>query len=227
MTARKTTAEWFAEALERCGVGNYILLSDAIKIMHRIGWETKSKTEGQILTNVHSRVYKHRRHAERHPEDALPIDYSRSGDGLYAYQPKVKIDKRARPPAVSWNLPRRGARPFFRGGGVDGERNGRAAEPGSAVAPGAVLVKRLSPAAERSPPPCRGLRLNFPAGFVSGLHIYRDGQHRDETEHYFRCPAHHGWHRSPLNGAPVLATRGAHRRRFQRSVDRHHPRSRR
>ena len=37
----KTTAEWFAEALERCGVGNYILLSDAIKIMHRIGWETK------------------------------------------------------------------------------------------------------------------------------------------------------------------------------------------
>ena len=90
MTARKTTAEWFAEALERCGVGNYILLSDAIKIMHRIGWETKSKTEGQILTNVHSRVYKHRRHAERHPEDALPIDYSRSGDGLYAYQPKAK-----------------------------------------------------------------------------------------------------------------------------------------
>ena len=138
-----------------------------------------------------------------------------------------EVDKRARPPAVSWNLPRRGARPFFRGGGVDGERNGRAAEPGSAVAPGAVLVKRLSPAAERSPPPCRGLRLNFPAGFVSGLHIYRDGQHRDETEHYFRCPAPHGWHRSPLNGAPVLATRGAHRRRFQRSVDRHHPRSRR
>ncbi len=89
MSERKTTAEWFAEALKRCGVGNYIHLSDAIKIMHRIGWTTKSSTPEHILRNVHSRVYKHRRHAENHPEDALPIDYSKSGDRLYAYQPKI------------------------------------------------------------------------------------------------------------------------------------------
>ena len=84
-----TTAEWFAKALEMCGAGNYIHLDDIIKIMGRCGWTTKSATPERIRRNVHSRVYKQRRHAETHPEEALPIDYSKSGDGLYAYKPKI------------------------------------------------------------------------------------------------------------------------------------------
>lgn len=83
-----TTAEWFAEALSRCGEGKHIPLPNIIEIMHRLGWTTKSPTRRKILDNVHSRVYKQMRHAETHPAEALPIDYGKSRYGLYAYKPK-------------------------------------------------------------------------------------------------------------------------------------------
>ena len=51
--------------------------------MQYLGWTTKSGTRDMILRNVHSRVYKHRRHVEAHPEDSLGIDFSESSRGLY------------------------------------------------------------------------------------------------------------------------------------------------
>lgn len=83
--SRMTTAEYFALALRKCE-GHYIHLKDAVRIMHYFGWETKSSTPDKILKNVHSRVYKHGRHIEEHPEDSLGIDFTESSKGLYRIQ---------------------------------------------------------------------------------------------------------------------------------------------
>ena len=64
-----TTAEYFARALRKCE-GNYVPLAYIVRIMAYLGWTTKSSTRAHILRNVHSRLYKHRRHVEDHPETA-------------------------------------------------------------------------------------------------------------------------------------------------------------
>ena len=84
--SKKTTADYFAEALSHCGEGIFVPLDSLISIMHQLGWTTESGSRVLIRRNVHSRVYKHMRHTERHPEDALPIDDSKSRLGLYAYR---------------------------------------------------------------------------------------------------------------------------------------------
>ena len=89
MSNRKTTADYFAEALSHCGAGVFIHVDDAIRIMQYFGWSTESPTPELMRENVRSRVYKQMRHAERHPEDSLPIDCSKSRLGLYAHRPKV------------------------------------------------------------------------------------------------------------------------------------------
>ena len=79
------TADYFAKALELCD-GAYITVQDAIPIMLRIGWNTIAKEKEKA---VYSAVYKRMRKAKRHQALALPIDISRSRDGLYAYRPRV------------------------------------------------------------------------------------------------------------------------------------------
>ncbi len=88
------TADYFAKALERCwhaegardrsGTGVWITIQDAIPIMLRIGWNTIAKEKA-----VYSAVHKRMRKAKRHQALALPIDISRSRDGLYSYRPRV------------------------------------------------------------------------------------------------------------------------------------------
>ena len=80
------TADYFAKALELCGPGAWITVQGAIQIMRRIGWNTIAKEKEKA---VYSAVYKRMRKARRHQALALPIDMSRSRDGLYAYRPRV------------------------------------------------------------------------------------------------------------------------------------------
>ena len=54
--------------------------------MLRIGWNTIAKEkEKAVYSAVHKRMWK----AKRHQALALPIDMSRSRDGLYSYRPRV------------------------------------------------------------------------------------------------------------------------------------------
>ena len=49
------TADYFAKALELCGVGAWITVQDAIPIMLHIGWNTIAREKEKA---VHSAVYK-------------------------------------------------------------------------------------------------------------------------------------------------------------------------
>ena len=101
LMSKKTTADYFAEALTCCGEGIFVPLDSLIPIMHRLGWTTESGSRVLIRRNVHSRVYKHMRHVERHPEDALPIDDSKSRLGLYAYRSRGAGRASRRPVAAA------------------------------------------------------------------------------------------------------------------------------
>ena len=80
------TADYFAKALELCGPGAWVTVQGVIPIMLRIGWNTIAKEKEKA---VYSAVYKRMQKAKRHQALALPIDMSRSHDGLYAYRPRV------------------------------------------------------------------------------------------------------------------------------------------
>ena len=89
------TADYFAKALELCwdaggardrSGGVWITIQDAIPIMLRIGWNTIAKEKEKA---VYSAVHKRMRKARRYQAFALPIDMSRSRDGLYSYQPRI------------------------------------------------------------------------------------------------------------------------------------------
>ena len=79
------TADYFAKALELCD-GAWITVQGAIPIMLHIGWNTIATAKEKA---VYSAVYKRMQKAKRHQALPLPIDMSRSRDGLYAYRPRV------------------------------------------------------------------------------------------------------------------------------------------
>lgn len=87
---KPTTAEAFAEALKMVGEGNFITVQGACLIMEHNGWVSKSRSERDKYTAIKSAVYNRKRSGEERPELALPIDHSKSGDGLYAYKPIPK-----------------------------------------------------------------------------------------------------------------------------------------
>ena len=80
------TADYFAKALELCGADVWITVRGAIPIMLHIGWNTIAKAKEKA---VYSAVYKRMQKARRRQALTLPIDMSRSRDGLYAYRPRV------------------------------------------------------------------------------------------------------------------------------------------
>lgn len=85
-----TTAEHFAKALEMVGEGNFVTVSGVVLIMEHNGWKSKSRSDREKLVAVKSAVYNRRRAGDEKPELRLPIDFSKSRDGLYAFLP---VDK--------------------------------------------------------------------------------------------------------------------------------------
>lgn len=88
-----TTAEAFAKALELVGEGKFITVKSACAIMEHQGWTSKSKSERDKYIAIKSAIYNRMRSGKDNPKMALPIDWSKSRDGLFAYKPIVAQDE--------------------------------------------------------------------------------------------------------------------------------------
>ena len=90
---KPTTAEAFADALKLVGEGNFVTVKSVTAIMEHQGWTSNSRSEREKYVAVKSAIYNRKRAGEENPKMALPIDWSKSRDGLFAYKPVVTQDE--------------------------------------------------------------------------------------------------------------------------------------
>ena len=57
------------------------------------GWTSNSRTEREKFVAVKSAIYNRMRAGQENPKMALPIDWSKSRDGLFAFKPIVTQDE--------------------------------------------------------------------------------------------------------------------------------------
>lgn len=122
---RPTTAEAFAAALRLVGAGIFVTVKDATAIMEYHGWRSNSRSDRKKHIAVKSAIYLRKRAGERDPSHALPINWSQSRHGLFAYQPLTVHDASGQPAAT----------PVCRGAVP-----GRKMEPGLAALPTRAVV---------------------------------------------------------------------------------------
>ena len=90
---KATTAEAFAAALELVGEGQFVTVKSVCAIMEYQGWTSNSRTEREKFVAVKSAIYNRMRAGQENPKMALPIDWSKSRDGLFAFKPIVTQDE--------------------------------------------------------------------------------------------------------------------------------------
>ena len=90
---KPTTAEAFADALKLVGEGNFVTVKSVTAIMEHQGWTSNSRSEREKYVAVKSAIYNRKRAGDENPKMALPIDWSKSRDGLFAYKPIVAQDE--------------------------------------------------------------------------------------------------------------------------------------